>query len=208
MTFAPDLSSARHKANPASVYSQIRAESPVVQIKASDKKPAWLLTRYADVAAAIRDPRLAKNPFRALSDDERKKQVPWIPPFLRPLATTMLDQDPPDHTRLRGLVQQAFTPRRVEELRGRVQTIANDLIAKIRARGEVDLMESFAAPLPMTVISELLGVPPEDRARFRALTNRMVRVVTPTDMLLAMPTMWLLMRYLPCPAPTYAGSRA
>lgn len=196
MTYTPDLSSARHKDNPIPLYTQIRTETPVVQIMAGDKKPAWLLTRYSDVALALKDPRLGKNAFRILSNDERKEQVPWLPSFLRPLASTMLDQDPPDHNRLRSLVHQAFTPRRVEELRGRVQTITNDLIAKARAKGEFDLVESLAAPLPMTVICEMLGVPEDERARFRTLTNRIVTVVSPTDMFLAMPTMWMLVRYV------------
>lgn len=196
MTLTPDLASAKHKADPAPIYAQLRAQSPVVHIIASDKKPAWLITRYADVASTLKDPRLAKNPFRVLSEKQRKEQVPWMPWFLKPLSQSMLDQDPPDHNRLRSLVQQAFTPRRVEDLRTRIETITHDLIAKIRARGEADLLDALAAPLPMTVISEMLGVPLEDRARFRSLTNRAVTIVTPTDFLLATPTFWMLMRYV------------
>jgi len=196
MMYAPDLAGVRHKANPIPLYSQIRAETPVVQIMAGDKKPAWLLTRYSDVAQALKDPRLGKNAFRILRPDELKTQVTWVPSFLRPLACTMLDQDPPDHNRLRSLVHQAFTPKRVEDLRGRVQTLTNELIAKARRRGEFDLMESIAAPLPMTVICEMLGVPEEDRARFRSMTNRIVTIVSPTDMFLAMPILWMFVRYV------------
>lgn len=192
----PDLANARHKSDPNPIYSRLRTESPVLQIIAGDKKPAWLLTRYADVASALKDPRLAKNPYRALRPDEQKQQLPWMPEFLRPLTASMLDQDPPDHNRLRNLVHQAFTPRRVEGLRARIQTITNELISKMRGESKVDLIAAIAAPLPMTVICEMLGVPENERARFRAMTNRIVTVVSPTEMFLAMPFLWMLLRYV------------
>jgi cytochrome P450 len=132
----------------------------------------------------------------ALTAEERKQQVPWMPGFLRPLTQSMLDQDPPDHGRLRSLVHQAFTPRRIEDLRARVEVIASDLVARARARGTIDLLEDFAAPLPMTVISEMLGVPEDERRRFRVWTNRIIRAITPTDMLLTIPTLWMLLRYV------------
>lgn len=196
MISVPDLCSPQHKANPFPTYARMRAEAPVVQITFGDKKPAWLLTRYADVAAALKDPRLSKNPFRTLSAEEQGKQLPWMPKFVRPLMTSMLDQDPPDHTRLRALVQQAFTPRRIEDLRRRIEAITADLVARARARGSIDLLEELAVPLPITVICEMLGVPEEDRRRFRALTNHMISIVSPMDMLRALPFMWMLVRYL------------
>jgi cytochrome P450 len=192
----PTLATAEHKANPFPLYVRLRAEAPVVRFIAGDKKPAWLITRYADVSAALKEPRLAKNPFIALTDEERKRTVPWMPGFLRPLSQTMLDQDPPDHGRLRSLVHQAFTPRRVEDLRARVEVIAAELAAQARARGSFDLLEDFAAPLPITVISEMLGVPADERRRFRRWTNRLIRNVTTTDMLLSLPTLWMLLRYV------------
>ncbi|AKT36884.1 cytochrome P450 family protein [Chondromyces crocatus] len=192
----PDLCSAQHKSNPYPVYARLRAEAPVMRIVFGDKKPAWLLTRYDDVAAALKDPRLAKNAYRTLTPEEQAKAMPWTPGFLRPLTTSMLDQDPPDHTRLRTLVHKAFTPRAVESLRERIEVLTAELIARARARGSIDLLEELAVPLPITVICEMLGVPEADRARFRAMSNRLIGIVTPTDMLLAMPSMWMLMRYL------------
>jgi cytochrome P450 len=196
MMHIPTLATAEHKAYPFPTYARLRAEAPVVKFTAGDKKPAWLISRYADVAAALKDPRLSKNPFRTLTAQQRKEQMPWMPAFLRPLSQTMLDQDPPDHGRLRSLVHQAFTPRRVEGLRGRVEAISADLAARARAAGTIDLLEDFAAPLPMTVICEMLGVPEDERRRFRAWTTRLMRAVAPVDMILAMPTMWLMLRYL------------
>ncbi|AUX39088.1 cytochrome P450 [Sorangium cellulosum] len=196
MTLSLDVTSARHKANPYPLYARLRAEAPVVRIRFSDGKPAWLVTRYSDVAAALKDPRLSKDPLRALSEAERKKQVPWMPWFLRPLAHNMLDQDPPVHTRLRGLVHQVFTPRRVEALRGRIEAITAELVARARARGAIDLLEELALPLPMAVICELLGIPEADRRRFRGWSNRLVSIVTGADMLRATPSMWRFMRYV------------
>lgn len=196
MKSIPDISSAQHKANPHPLYARLRAEAPVVRILFGDGKPAWLVTRHADVASALKDPRLGKDPFRALTARERAAQTPWTPSFLRPLTKNMLDQDPPDHTRLRALVHQVFTPRRVEDLRGRVVTITEGLVARARARGAIDLLEELALPLPIRVIGELLGIPEADWPRFRAWTNRMVGLRTSLDMVRAAPSLYMLMRYL------------
>ncbi|WP_437813962.1 cytochrome P450 family protein [Sorangium sp. So ce1078] len=196
MMSIPDISSAKHKANPYPLYARLRSEAPVVRIVYSDRKPAWLVTRYADVASALKDPRLGKDPFRALSAKERAEQTPWVPSFLRPITNSMLDKDPPDHTRLRALVHQVFTPRRVEALRGRIATITEGLVARARARGAIDLLEEVALPLPITVICELLGIPEVDWPRFRAWTNRMVELRTPLDMVRATPSLYMMMRYL------------
>ncbi|WP_438026655.1 cytochrome P450 family protein [Sorangium sp. So ce233] len=196
MRSIPDISSAQHKANPHPLYARLRAEAPVVRIVYSDRKPAWLVTRYADVAPALKDPRLGKDPFRALSAKERAEQTTWMPSFFRALTNSMLDKDPPDHTRLRALVHQVFTPRRVEDLRGRIVTITEGLVARARARGAIDLLEEVALPLPITVICELLGIPEADWPRFRAWTNRMVELRTPLDMVRATPSLYMMMRYL------------
>ena len=84
----------------------------------AEKQAAWLVTRYDDVAAALKDGRFAKDPNNALTAGQAAR-LPWIPKMFRPLTRNMLDLDPPDHSRLRGLVHKAFTPRLVEQLRGR-----------------------------------------------------------------------------------------
>jgi cytochrome P450 len=191
-----DVSTAEHKANPFPTYARLRVEAPVIRVIAGDRKPAWLVTRYSDVAAALKDPRLGKDPFRVLGPEDQAKKLPWIPSFVRPMMQNMLDQDPPNHTRLRGLVQQAFTPRRIEELRRRIEAITEDLVARARQKGAIDLLDELALPLPMAVISEMLGVDEADRPRFRAWTNRVVSVVSPMTMILAMPAVYMFMRYL------------
>jgi cytochrome P450 len=196
MISIPDLTSPSHKANPFPLYARLRSEAPIVRVIFGDKKPVYLVTRHADVAAALKDPRLTKNPFRTLTPEEQKRVLPWAPRFIRPLMTSMIDQDPPDHTRLRGLVQKAFTPRTVEELRVRVETITAELVARARARGSFDLLEDVAVPLPITVICDLLGVPEAERMRFRSIASRVVSIISPMDAILGLPTLWMLVRYL------------
>jgi cytochrome P450 len=93
-------------------------------------------------------------------------------------ARTMLTTDPPDHTRLRGIVNRAFTPRRIADLRPRIEEIAESLLADLPARGEFDLMEGLAQPLPVIVIAELLGVPSEDRDRFKRWSNAIAQTTS------------------------------
>jgi cytochrome P450 PksS len=116
------------------------------------------VTRYDDVAATLKDERLAKDLTNALSDEQQARQ-PWTPGFLKPLTRNMLDLDGTDHARLRALVHKAFTPRLVEQLRGRFQALADDLLDAVPDSGRIDLIRDYALPLPLTVISDLLGVP-------------------------------------------------
>ncbi len=121
----PDLASPTFKANPYPFYARLRAEAPVYRftLRTLGKRDGWLVSRYADVLSVLKDPRLAKDP-RSASGTAKE---PWVPGFLKPLQRNMLDLDPPDHTRLRGLVHKAFTPRLVEQLRGRIQALCDQL---------------------------------------------------------------------------------
>jgi cytochrome P450 len=124
---------------------------------------AWLVTRYADVRTVMSDPRFSRAAVR-------ERDAPRVAPQLTDGG--ILAMDPPDHTRLRRLVAKAFTVRRIEALRPRTEEIAGSLVdAMVAAGPPVDFVEEFALPLPVTVICELLGVPFEDRARFRAWTD-------------------------------------
>jgi cytochrome P450 len=145
-------------ADPYPMYHRLRAEDPV------HRSPLgfWVLTRYADVMAMLRDPRLIKEPIAAFVAARFGMAAP--PPGL---GLSMLDRDPPDHTRLRGLVSKAFTPRALEGLRSHIQKIVDDLLADAAGKGEMDLIEEFAYPLPVRVICEMLGVPVKDHERFK-----------------------------------------
>ena len=149
--------------DPHAYFTRMRDDGPVTQVVMPDGERVWLVTRYADVRAALADPRLHKDWAAKLTSPG------WVPDEVtRYLNVHLLNSDPPDHTRLRKLVAKAFTPRRVAGLRPRVEALTASLLDAIEARvaaGEdtIDLIEGLAFPLPVTVICELLGVPAETR---------------------------------------------
>src|SRR5438309_12028891 len=128
-----DISSAAFKADPFPFYARLRAEAPVHPVALPDGRTAWLVTRYDDVAAVLKDERFAKDPLNALSPEQHARQ-PWMPGFVQPLTRNMLDLDAPDHTPLRGLVHKAFTLRLVERMRERVQALCDRLLDRARGR--------------------------------------------------------------------------
>jgi cytochrome P450 PksS len=115
------------KANPYPFYTRLRTEEPVCPVVLPDKQIVWLITRYDDVAMVLKDDRFAKDRLKALPPEQLAKQ-PWVPALFKPLTRNMLDLDPPDHTRLRALVQKAFTPRVIEQVRERIQKLTDDLL--------------------------------------------------------------------------------
>jgi cytochrome P450 len=140
----------------------------------------WLVTRYADVRAALADPRLKKDSRQI---DDLFELHTTNPDSLRggeTLFAHMLNSDPPDHERLRRLVNKAFTARRIEQLRPRIEDITEGLLADIGPAADVDLLDAFAFPLPITVICELLGVPTTDRDDFRKWSNALISGGVPT----------------------------
>jgi cytochrome P450 PksS len=192
----PDISSAAFKADPFPFYARLRAEAPVYPVSLPDGRTAWLVTRYEDVAAVLKDERFAKDPLNALSAEQQARQ-PWIPAFARPLTRNMLDLDDPDHARLRGLVHKAFTPRLVERMRGRVQSLCERLLDRAQGRGRIDLIRCYAQPVPTTIIAEMLGVPAEDRHLFQRWSRALFAAgASRWGMLLAIPHIWLFLRYV------------
>jgi cytochrome P450 PksS len=173
---AHELWTPAHRADPRPVYARIRQEARVIPlVEPIQRMPFWLVSRYQDVVPLLRDDRLVKD-TRKLSEQARALFMRYTP---EELARHMLFSDPPDHTRLRSLVSQAFTPRRIEGLRSRINTLATELLEAAMARGSVDFLDAFAFPLPVIVIAELLGLPPEDRAPFRAWTQALL--IPPAD---------------------------
>jgi cytochrome P450 len=159
--------------NPLGHYAWMRADAPVSLAVIPDSWPAWFVTGYADVRAALADPRLVKD-IRKMAQQGRTAATG--PDFL---STNMLNVDPPDHTRLRRLVLKAFTPRRIAALRPRVEEITSSLLDAMAGRDgdeTVDLVQAFAFPLPVTVICELLGVPGADQEQFGAWAHAVVAI--------------------------------
>ncbi|MFF5933005.1 cytochrome P450 [Streptomyces sp. NPDC012508] len=151
-------------ANPYPYYAKLRESGPVHHVRMPDGWEFWLVVGHEEGRAALADPRLAKSP-----------SVIGVTPVDEELiGPNLLAVDAPDHTRLRKLVTREFTGRRVEALRPRVQEIADELADAMAPAGRADLVDSFAFPLPITVICELLGVPAADRDSFRRWSNELV----------------------------------
>jgi cytochrome P450 len=190
-----NIVSAEFKADPFPLLARLRASDPVYRTTLPDKTPVWLLTRYDDVTALLRDERFTKNRRSALTKEQLRK-LPWTPPMFRPLERNMLDLDPPDHTRLRSLVHKAFTPSLVEQMRLRTQTLADELLDRVVWTGEMDLITDFALPLPMTIITEILGVPAKDYDKFHRWSEAVVSLTSPKPSLRVIPSVWKFIRYL------------
>jgi cytochrome P450 len=154
-------------ADPHAFYAGLRADGPAHRVTLPDGSPVWLLTRYEDVRAALADPRL--------SLDKRNSAGGWAGFSLPPrLDANLLNMDAPGHTRIRRLVAPAFTPRRVEVLRPRLERTANDLLDRLAADAEADLVAAYATPLSVAAICDLLGLPDADVDRMRGWTNTLM----------------------------------
>jgi cytochrome P450 len=158
--FAPKLFGPRMLADPYPYYARLRSAAPGYWV---DQFGGWVLTRYADVTAVLRSPNA--------SSDRANKAPQQAGPAYQALnevrAYSMLNADPPRHTRLRLLVNKAFTPKTVEELAPFIRAFVDKVLDAAAARSRMELMADLAFPLPATVIAEMLGVPPEDRGRFK-----------------------------------------
>ncbi|MEU0006204.1 cytochrome P450 [Streptomyces sp. NPDC006314] len=154
--------------HPYDVYRRLRDTAPVHRITGPDGTPAWLVTRYDDARAALADPRLSLDKRHATAGTYKGFSLPPA------LDANLLNMDPPDHTRIRRLVGRAFTPRRVQQLREPIRRTADRLLDALGPHGTTDLIASYAAPLPITVICDLLGIPEEHRLDFRVWTDCLV----------------------------------
>ena len=167
-----DLYSQSMKQDPYPVFDRMRQDDPVFSQPSIDGKTmTWFLTRYDDVELLLRDDhRFVRDQRNALPPEQADQ-----PNALRVLLSNhMLNKDGAEHRRLRNLVSKAFTPSRVEALRPRIQSITEQLIDGVQARGEMDLIADYAFQVPTIAISELLGVPLADRQHFKAWTNAVV----------------------------------
>ncbi|MFI8962329.1 cytochrome P450 [Streptomyces sp. NPDC053493] len=151
-------------ADPYPYYAKLREAGPVHEVLTPDGIPAWLVVGHEEGRAALADQRLSKS----------TSVIDLVLVREEIMGPHLLSIDAPDHTRLRKLVAGEFTGRRVEALRPRIQQLTDELLDAIEPAGRADLVDSFAFPLPITVICELLGVPAADRDSFRAWSNELV----------------------------------
>jgi len=173
-----DLYSDNFRAQTYATFAQMRTEAPVLcQPGLDGETMIWFVTRHDDVVKVLLDDeRFVRDPTLALTTEQLEGSTNRMPESFAFIEQHMLNRDGADHRRLRRLVTKAFTPRMVEQLRPRIEEIAAELLDAVEARGEMDIVEEYAFPLPITVIAELLGIPVADRDRFRRWSNA---VVTP-----------------------------
>lgn len=165
ITFA-DLLSQDAKRDPIAFSTVLREQGLLTYLtNTNGSGGGWIVTSYDNASAILKDPRFIKDPSKTSQPGGSGETS-----SLKKLIATrrdMLVTDPPDHTRLRNLVSKAFTSRAVEQIRPRIQQIVDELLDEVEPRGQMDLIADFAFPLPTIVISEMLGVPLEDRQQFR-----------------------------------------
>ncbi len=163
------------RSNPYPFYSQLRERDP---IHWDEEMGFWVLTRYDEIASLYTDERFSRaeglmRNFQRLSEAEQKIAQPVYHSF----SKTMFYADPPYHTHVRGLMNHAFSPRRVERLRPYVQKTVNDLLDAAQAKGEMDVIRDLAYPLPVMVIAELLGLPTRDRGQFKEWSDDLFAIL-------------------------------
>lgn len=177
MTRTYDLYSDRFRADTYATFTRMREHDPVLcQPGLDGETPIWFLTRYDDVVKILMDDeRFTRDPALALTPEELDRLRGSVASTeFAFVENHMLNKDGPDHRRLRRLVTKAFTPRIVEQMRPRIQEIADELLDAVEPRGEMDLVDDYAFPLPIVVIAELMGIPADDRNRFRTWSNTVV----------------------------------
>lgn len=164
-----DLPQCERMLDPQPIYAELAARGPVVRARNAVGTEIYLVTRWAEGVAALNDPRIAKgSQFMQLALSKTGKSGPSSGfPISGAQAGNLLNTDPPEHTRLRSLVNMAFSPRRLESMRGLIENLVDELIRRMDGRDAVDLIADFAYPVGITVICTMLGVPEEHRADFR-----------------------------------------
>ncbi len=163
-----DLNSAEFLANPYPTYDQLRANDPIYW---SAENGYWILTRYADIASLIQNPKLSSNRIGAHAGRMPDQAKAHFSPFFKAVSSWMLMIDPPDHTRLRGIVNKAFTPHVVENMRALIQQLTDDMLARVKEQQRMELMTDVANPLPAMVIAAMLGVPGSDQPQFKSWSD-------------------------------------
>jgi cytochrome P450 len=199
-----DIASTSFKADPWPTCAHLREVQPVVRVPVrvhTSRDEAYLVTRYEDAAAVLRNERFVKDVRSARNAHDLG--VPWMPRALKPLAHTMLDSDGEEHRRLRTLVRDTFAPKHIAQLEPRVHKLVGELLDRMAAAERakrVDLVADFALPLPLTVISEMLSIPEQDRLRFRRWFSSLIGLETSSrprlSVLIKLPKILAMMRFL------------
>ncbi|WJE55050.1 cytochrome P450 [Bacillus cereus] len=166
------LASAEFKEDAYEIYKESRKSQPILFVYKSELGAEWLITRYEDALPLLKDSCLKKNPENVFSQE-------GFNPFLSlensdHLTKHMLNSDPPDHSRLRALVQKAFTPKMISQLDEQIQHITDTLLDHVEFKHSLNLVNDYAFPLPINVISEMLGIPKDDQEKFRIWSHAVI----------------------------------
>ncbi|MCC2462884.1 cytochrome P450 [Bacillus mobilis] len=167
-----NLASAQFKEDAYEIYKESRKMQPILFVNEVEIGKEWLITRYEDALPLLKDNRLKKDAANVFPQDTTNMYLSVD--NSEHLTTHMLNSDPPNHNRLRSLVQKAFTPKMITQLDEKIQRIADDLISEIERKGTLNLVDDYSFPLPIIVISEMLGIPKEDQAKFRVWSHAVI----------------------------------
>lgn len=167
-----NLASAQFKEDAYEIYKESRKKQTILFVNQVEIGKEWLITRYEDALPLLKDNRLKKDWTNVFSQDIKNMYLSVD--NSDHLTTHMLNSDPPNHSRLRSLVQKAFTPKMIAQLDKRIERIADDLISDIERKGTLNLVDDYSFPLPIIVISEMLGIPKEDQAKFRIWSHAVI----------------------------------
>lgn len=170
--------------DPYPTFRLLREKAPVFW---SEKGNYWLVSRYAEAHEILGDLHFEKSLRQWKQADLFAKLIPSGCPLSSFRTPSVLSSNPPQHTRLRSLMNKAFTPTMVSQMRERIKLIANELLDHVQKKGEIDLMADFAFQLPAIVIAEMLGVPAKDRSKFKSWSHALTAVTTPVPNPFAFP---------------------
>jgi cytochrome P450 len=191
-----DLASQAFLRDPFPTYARLRAAGPVFQTRLPLLGKTWVATTYQAASEVLKDDETFVMEAKKVGKTLLSGILRLLPGILRVFSDNMLAHDNPDHRRLRRLVEQAFSRHTVENLRGRIGVLCDGLLAGLAGRETVDLLQEWARPLPVAVTCELLGLPDEDRPKFTRWVKVIFRSVSLFGMLLALPSIFRLLKYL------------
>lgn len=158
--------------NPFPVYAYMREKAPIKKVNFGNGQAFWMVTKYEDAIQIFKSPSFVKDLRKLKPQDDVDSNMNNSMLF----SHHLLNMDPPEHTKMKRLVQKAFTPKLVERMRPQIQKMANDLIDVKIATGSMDIINEYALPLPISIISELLGIPSKDKEQFRRWSNIILNI--------------------------------
>jgi cytochrome P450 len=191
-----DLASQAYARDPFPTYARLREAGPVFPTRLPLLGKTWVAATYQTASEVLKDDETFVMEVKKAGKTLFSGILQLLPRILRVLSDNMLAHDNPDHRRLRRLVEQAFSRHSVENMRGRIGVLCDGLLDGLAGRETVDLLETWARPLPVAVICELLGLPDEDRPKFTRWVRALFRSVSLFGMLLALPSLFRLLKYL------------